>query len=189
DVGKVLGLSPRSIAGIQRAVEEGRAVEAGSSADHLLTLALLAQDNGAAPDLNALTFDDPAVYDMISAGDTIGVFQVESRAQTQLTVVPSPTVLEISCVAPISFAHDAQPLQVGRHVILLDAAHGPQALTLLGERPDPIALVISDLVMPFMNVLQLYDALQALQAGVRMLIVTGYPMPHAGRTWHSLQPG
>ncbi|MBK9053986.1 MAG: hypothetical protein IPL78_24645 [Chloroflexi bacterium] len=29
------------------------------------------------PDLARLTFDDPAVYDMISQADTIGVFQVE----------------------------------------------------------------------------------------------------------------
>jgi error-prone DNA polymerase len=40
--------------------------------------------SGTRPDLNALTFDDPAVYAMISKADTIGVFQVESRAQAQM---------------------------------------------------------------------------------------------------------
>lgn len=35
-------------------------------------------------DLDRLPFDDPAVYKMITAADTIGVFQVESRAQSQL---------------------------------------------------------------------------------------------------------
>lgn len=34
--------------------------------------------------LASLTPDDPAVYAMLSAGDSIGVFQVESRAQAQL---------------------------------------------------------------------------------------------------------
>ena len=34
-------------------------------------------------DLDTLTYDDPRVYQMISAADTIGVFQVESRAQAQ----------------------------------------------------------------------------------------------------------
>ena len=29
-------------------------------------------------------FDDPAVYELIARGDTIGVFQVESRAQAQI---------------------------------------------------------------------------------------------------------
>lgn len=35
-------------------------------------------------DLEALRFDDPAVYGLISSGETVGVFQVESRAQAQL---------------------------------------------------------------------------------------------------------
>lgn len=34
-------------------------------------------------DLDTLSFDDPAVYDCICAADTVGVFQVESRAQMQ----------------------------------------------------------------------------------------------------------
>ena len=32
-------------------------------------------------ELDRLTFDDQAIYAMISRADTIGVFQVESRAQ------------------------------------------------------------------------------------------------------------
>lgn len=39
---------------------------------------------GTPPQLNSLTFDDAAVYEMISQADTIGVFQVESRAQAQM---------------------------------------------------------------------------------------------------------
>jgi error-prone DNA polymerase len=35
-------------------------------------------------DLDTLTYDDPQVYARISAADTIGVFQVESRAQSQM---------------------------------------------------------------------------------------------------------
>ena len=37
-----------------------------------------------AVDLSRLTFDDPAIYQMIAKADTIGVFQVESRAQAQV---------------------------------------------------------------------------------------------------------
>ena len=39
------------------------------------------RQTGAAPDLSALTFDDDAVYEMVSHADTIGVFQVESRGR------------------------------------------------------------------------------------------------------------
>jgi error-prone DNA polymerase len=39
---------------------------------------------GAKLDLDRLTFDDPAVFELIARADTIGVFQVESRAQAQI---------------------------------------------------------------------------------------------------------
>ena len=34
--------------------------------------------------------------------------------------------------------------------------------------------------MPYMNGFQLYEALANVQGDVRMLIITGYPMPGAG---------
>ena len=36
------------------------------------------------PELEKLRFDDPDVFDMICRGETIGVFQIESRAQSSL---------------------------------------------------------------------------------------------------------
>jgi CheY-like chemotaxis protein len=57
------------------------------------------------------------------------------------------------------------------------AAHGAEGLALLRESQQAVDLVINDLVMPQMNALELYDALQELQASVRMLVVTNYPMP------------
>ncbi len=45
---------------------------------------LAKQTSGHAPDLDRLRFDDPEVYAMIARADTIGVFQVESRAQAQV---------------------------------------------------------------------------------------------------------
>jgi error-prone DNA polymerase len=58
-----------------------------------------------APDLDALSFDDPAVYRMIGEADTIGVFQVESRAQAQMLPRLKPTkfsdlVVGISLIRP-----------------------------------------------------------------------------------------
>jgi error-prone DNA polymerase len=45
-------------------------------------------------DLSRIDFDDPAVYDMICRGDTVGVFQVESRAQMQTLPRTRPRSLE-----------------------------------------------------------------------------------------------
>lgn len=60
---------------------------------------------GELPDLDALTFDDPAVYQMIGQADTIGVFQVESRAQAQMLPRLQPQafgdlVIGISLIRP-----------------------------------------------------------------------------------------
>jgi len=47
-------------------------------------VALLGEANGCPSNLDRLTFDDPQVYAMIARADTIGMFQVESRAQAQI---------------------------------------------------------------------------------------------------------
>ena len=45
---------------------------------------IVAAMTGERPELERLTFDDPTVYDMLCRGETIGVFQLESRAQAEL---------------------------------------------------------------------------------------------------------
>ncbi len=60
---------------------------------------------GERPDLDALPRDDPAVYDMLCRGETVGVFQVESRAQASLIPRFQPRtfadlVIEISLIRP-----------------------------------------------------------------------------------------
>jgi len=47
------------------------------------TLSELERVSGSRPDLESLDLADPAVYEMCAKADTIGVFQVESRAQQQ----------------------------------------------------------------------------------------------------------
>jgi len=54
---------------------------------------------GAAEPFEHLTFDDPAIFEMISAADTVGVFQVESRAQTQLQPIFKPRCFEDLIIA------------------------------------------------------------------------------------------
>ena len=56
-----------------------RALSAISDACEMIRLR-----TGQRPDLPALRFDDPKVYAMIRRGETVGVFQVESRAQASL---------------------------------------------------------------------------------------------------------
>lgn len=55
---------------------------------------LVKQNHGIQLDLERTPRDDPAIYDMICAADTMGVFQVESRAQAQALPRTRPRSIE-----------------------------------------------------------------------------------------------
>ncbi len=54
----------------------------------------IAVREGTPPDLSRIDFEDPAVYDRICRGDTVGLFQIESRAQIQMIRRSRPRNLE-----------------------------------------------------------------------------------------------
>jgi error-prone DNA polymerase len=69
------------------------------------TLELVERTTGTRPDLDALPLDDPAVYEMCAAADTIGVFQIESRAQMMTLPRTRPKtfndlVVEVAIIRP-----------------------------------------------------------------------------------------
>ncbi len=55
---------------------------------------LIAERHGEAPDLSRIDFEDEVLYDRICSGDTVGLFQVESRAQIQMLRRTKPRNLE-----------------------------------------------------------------------------------------------
>lgn len=71
--------------------------------DH--ALALVAEHHGQDFELRTLPQEDPAVYDMLCAGDSVGVFQVESRAQISTLPRLKPRefydlVVEVALIRP-----------------------------------------------------------------------------------------
>lgn len=71
--------------------------------DHCLRL--VAEHHGQAFELRTLPQEDPAVYDMLCAGDSVGVFQVESRAQISTLPRLQPRrfydlVVEVALIRP-----------------------------------------------------------------------------------------
>ena len=68
-------------------------------------LDLVVEVSGERPDLDRLPLDEPRVYEMCSAADTIGVFQIESRAQMQTLPRTQPRtfndlVVEVAIIRP-----------------------------------------------------------------------------------------
>ena len=55
---------------------------------------LVATREGTPPDLSRIDFEDQAVFDRICRGDTVGLFQIESRAQMQMIRRTRPRNLE-----------------------------------------------------------------------------------------------
>ncbi|ROS30427.1 error-prone DNA polymerase [Cellulomonas sp. PhB150] len=80
-------------------------------------------------DLHALPDEDPGVYELLSAADTVGVFQVESRAQMGTLPRLRPKtfydiVIEVALIRP-------GPIQGGSVHPYIERAHGRQEVTYL----------------------------------------------------------
>src|SRR5690606_35541920 len=58
------------------------------------TVDLIAWQGQAVPDLSRIPIDDQGVYDDICRGDTVGVFQIESRAQIAMLPRTQPRCLD-----------------------------------------------------------------------------------------------
>jgi error-prone DNA polymerase len=75
-------------------------------------LTMIESTHGVRPDLDSIALDDPRVYDMICAVDTIGLFQIESRAQQQALYQSQPRefndlVVQVAIIRPGPIQGDA----------------------------------------------------------------------------------
>src|SRR4029078_4468285 len=66
----------------------------------------IARLHGAPIDLSRIPLDDPAVFAEIQAADTVGVFQIESRAQMQSLLRTKPETIDdltihVALVTPV----------------------------------------------------------------------------------------
>ncbi|MCK5586855.1 error-prone DNA polymerase, partial [Candidatus Bipolaricaulota bacterium] len=97
---------------------------------------LVEKEHGVVLDLDALPQDDVGVYDMICRCDTIGVFQIESRAQMQTLPRTRPRsiddlTIEVSLVRP-------GPIQGNMVHPYIRRRNGLEKVTYLHPRLEPI---------------------------------------------------
>src|SRR4029453_311858 len=101
-------------------------------------------------DLGTIPYDDTAVYDAICNGDTVGLFQVESRAQIQMLTRTQPRNLDdlavqVAIVRPGPIVGGAvNPYVRRRELLREDARYVPRAdHPLLGELlKDPLGIIL-----------------------------------------------
>ena len=87
-----------------------------------------------APDFSKLGFDDKNVYDLISSGDTIGVFQLESAGMTNFMMQMKPGCFE-DIIAGIALFRPGPMEQIPRY---LEGKQDSSSVTYIHEKLKPI---------------------------------------------------
>jgi len=125
-------------------------------------LELVWQSRRQTVDLAAITYDDPAVYDAICRGDTVGMFQIESRAQIQMLTRTQPRTLDdlavqVAIVRPGPIVGGAVNPYVRRRELLR------QDPTYLAKADHPL---LDDLLRDTLGIVLYQD--QVLEVAMRM---------------------
>ena len=87
-----------------------------------------------APDFNSLGFDDKNVYDLISSGDTVGIFQLESAGMTNFMMQMKPSCFE-DIIAGIALFRPGPMEQIPRY---LAGKQDSSSVTYVHEKLKPI---------------------------------------------------
>ncbi len=127
------------------------------------TLSELERVEGARPDLERLDLADPEVYRMCSAADTIGVFQIESRAQQQTLPRSRPRefndlVVEVAIIRP-------GPIQGKAVHPYLRRRQGLEPVTYLHPLLEPILRDTLGVILYQEQILEIAMSLAGFSAG------------------------
>lgn len=95
------------------------------------------------------------------------------------TARPGETVLVVEDEESIRQAIATTLEGLGYRV--LTAQNGEVALAIFRQGYESISLVLTDMVMPRMGGAALYEALHAIDPGVHMLVITGYPLEETNK--------
>jgi DNA polymerase-3 subunit alpha len=102
-------------------------------------LDLIEAGTGARPDIDGIALDDPATYQMLQRGDTIGIFQLEGTAMRALVRALAPTGFED--IGALVALYRPGPMAANMHNDYADRKNGRKPITYL--HPD-LAEVLGD---------------------------------------------
>jgi error-prone DNA polymerase len=126
-------------------------------------LDFIEQTTGKRPDLDALPLDDQRVYDVICKVDTIGLFQIESRAQQQSLWQSQPRcfndlIVQVAIIRPGPIQGDAVHPYLRRR-------QGLEPVTYLHPKLEPILAETCGVVLYQEQILRIVMEIAAYTAG------------------------
>ncbi len=99
-------------------------------------LELIARNTGERVDIDALPLDDPGVFEMLQAGDSMGVFQFEGGPMRALMRNLKPE--EFEHLIALNALYRPGPLGAGMHTEYADRKNGRSAVTYLHPNLEPL---------------------------------------------------
>lgn len=117
---------------------------------------------------------------------------VEQPAEILQSQVPMPAASS-GCETVLVVEDEAQVLTLERSILeargykVLTASHGKEAMRISQEYPEPIHLLVTDLILPHMNGREVARHLLPARPSMKVLYVSGYPddtLVNAGLTRH-----
>jgi error-prone DNA polymerase len=126
-------------------------------------VALVEEQTGVQLDLSRLPLDDPAVYRQLQTADTIGAYQVESRAQGQSLPKARPVRFE-DLIAQVAIIRPG-PIQGGMVHPYLRRRQGREPVRYLHPKLEPILAETLGVILYQEQVLQVATAIAGLTPG------------------------
>ncbi|MDR7868705.1 MAG: DNA polymerase III subunit alpha [Sporomusaceae bacterium] len=126
-------------------------------------LALIKENRGLAVDIDAIPLDDPKTSAMLSAGDTAGVFQMESSGMTNLVKELKPERFED--LIPLVALYRPGPLGSGMVTDFINGRHGRKKVTYLHPLLEPILKDTFGVILYQEQVMQIASTLAGFTLG------------------------
>ena len=122
------------------------------------------------------------------AGSTFTVFLPRTSHAVSPRTTPPPGVIERGSETILLVEDEADVRAVGRRVLgeagytVLEAANAAEALEVFESASVPVAMLVSDVVMPGLNGHELREMLRERAPGLRTLFVSGYSVDSRGQS-------
>lgn len=127
------------------------------------TVDILKKTRGIEIDITRLSLDDPGVYDLLSRGETIGVFQLESEGLRRLLMEIKPGRFE-DLIAVIALYRPG-PLGSGMVEDFINRKHGRQEMAFADPRLEPILSETYGVILYQEQVMQIASRLAGFTMG------------------------